>query len=305
MSEGERELAPIVLFVYNRPWHTQQTIEALQKNDLAKESELFIYCDAAKDVVAKRSVDDVRSYVKSINGFKKIIIIERESNWGLADSIIDGVTSIVNEFGKIIVLEDDLVTSSYFLMFMNEALSFYQVKEKVWHVSGYKPPIEVNKGRHFFLGPTSCWGWATWSDRWQFFKKDSHYFLSKFNASNKSKFNINNSYDYYSHIELNHSKKMNTWAIFWYASVFFKDGLSLHPYASLVKNIGHDNSGTNCGTNNDFDVELANEFYGSFPSEIECASAHEKSLEHYYKGLHKSLAKRIFLKIKYFSRMDR
>ena len=111
------KLAPIVLFVYNRPWHTQQTIEALQKNELVLESELFIYSDAAKIDDVKQAVDEVRSYIKSINGFKKITIIEREENWGLANSIIDGVTTIVNQYSKIIVLEDDLVTSPFFLKF--------------------------------------------------------------------------------------------------------------------------------------------------------------------------------------------
>ena len=145
------QLSPIVLFVYNRPWHTQQTVEALQKNELAKESELFIYSDAAKSKEAEKSVNEVRKYIQTIIGFKKVIIIKREKNWGLADSIIDGVTKIVNEYGKIIVLEDDLVTSPYFLKFMNEALVFYKDKEKVWHISGWNYPIETNKLDDVFL----------------------------------------------------------------------------------------------------------------------------------------------------------
>ena len=116
------DLAPIVLFVYNRPDHTRQTVEALQKNELAIDSELFIYSDATKNENAEQKVNEVREYIKNINGFKKVTIVEREKNWGLANSIIDGVTKIVNEYGKIIVLEDDLVTSPYFLKFMNWAL---------------------------------------------------------------------------------------------------------------------------------------------------------------------------------------
>ena len=131
------KLAPIVLFVYNRPEHTKLTVMALQKNELARESELFIYSDAPKNLDVKVKTDEVRKYIKSISGFKKIIIIEREKNWGLAASIIDGVTKIINEYGKIIVLEDDLVTSSYFLKFMNEALEFYKNEDKVWHISGW------------------------------------------------------------------------------------------------------------------------------------------------------------------------
>ena len=122
------KLAPVVLFVYNRPEHTKQTVEALQKNELAIKSELFIYSDAPKNIGVKEKIDEVRKYIKSINGFKKVTVIKREKNWGLAASIIDGVTKIVNEYGKVIVLEDDLVTSPYFLKFMNDALEFYKKK---------------------------------------------------------------------------------------------------------------------------------------------------------------------------------
>ena len=135
-------LAPIVLFVYNRPWHTKQTVEALQKNELAKESELFIYCDEAKNEDAGKSVDEVREYIDKVDGFKKVTIIKREKNWGLADSIIDGVTKIVNEYGKIIVLEDDLVTSPYFLKFMNDGLEFYKDEKKVFGITGYAFPVK-------------------------------------------------------------------------------------------------------------------------------------------------------------------
>ena len=107
-------LAPIVLFVYNRLWHTKQTVEALQKNILAQESELFIYSDAAKDSLSCDAVIDVRKFLKTIDGFKKITVIEREKNLGLADSIVDGVTTVVNQYGKVIVLEDDLITSPFF-----------------------------------------------------------------------------------------------------------------------------------------------------------------------------------------------
>src|SRR3989339_1619899 len=136
-----RNLAPIVLFVYNRPYHTKQTVEALQKNEFANESELFIYSDEAKNLSAKESVDEVRNYIKTIDGFKKVTIVEREKNFGLANSIIDGVTKIVNEYGKIIVLEDDLVTSPFFLRFMNEALEMYQNESNVASIHGYIYPI--------------------------------------------------------------------------------------------------------------------------------------------------------------------
>ena len=107
-------LAPIVLFVYNRLWHTQQTVEALKKNKLADQSKLYVYSDGAKNEGTKIEVQKVREYIKTINGFSEVEIIEREHNYGLANSIIDGVTKVVKNHGKIIVLEDDLVSGPFF-----------------------------------------------------------------------------------------------------------------------------------------------------------------------------------------------
>jgi hypothetical protein len=214
-----KNLAPIVLFVYNRPWHTKQTIEALQKNELASESELFIYSDAPKNKKAEEKVKKVREYIKNIDGFKKITIIEREKNWGLANNIINGVTEIVNKYGKIIVLEDDLVTSPYFLRFMNEALEFYKHNEKVMHISGYMFPVfNDDLEDTFFIKPTTCWGWATWDRAWKYYKKDVDYYLKIFDKKMIYDFNLNNSYKYFDQIIQNKEGKINTWAIFWYAS---------------------------------------------------------------------------------------
>ena len=183
------DLAPIVLFVYNRPDHTRQTVEALQKNELAIDSELFIYSDAAKNENAEQKVNEVREYIKSIDGFKKITIIEREKNWGLANSIIDGVTKIVNEYGKIIVLEDDLVTSPYFLKFMNGALEIYKDEEKVYSITGYSFSDDISLiDTTYFLSITSSWSWATWEHKWQYFKRDKQA-LQKY-IDNKSNRNV-------------------------------------------------------------------------------------------------------------------
>lgn len=241
-------LAPIVLFVYNRPWHTRQTIEALQKNELAQESDLFIYCDAEKNDTAKQSVDEVRAYVKLIDGFKKITIIEREKNWGLADSIIDGVTTIVNRYGKIIVLEDDLVTSTYFLKFMNQALEFYQNEEKVWHISGWNYPISSEGLNDVFLWRVmNCWGWATWANKWQNYEKSVDSVIASFSELDIKAFNLDGVEDFFAQIEANKQKKINTWAIFWYASIFKRQGLCLNPVQTFVNNIGLDGSGIHCG----------------------------------------------------------
>lgn len=239
------KLAPIVLFVYNRPLHTQQTIEALQKNDLALESELFIYSDGAKNAEAIKNVEDVRKYAHSVAGFKNVAVIEREQNWGLAKSIINGVTDTVNKYGKVIVLEDDLLTSTNFLRYMNESLNFYENEKNVYSITGYSFSNYVEDiDSTYFLKLTSSWSWATWKEKWEDFSYDEKIFETC--LKDKKLFNYDNSYDYTGMVSNQLHAKINSWAIFWYASVFLKGGVTLYPAKSLVENIGFDGSGTHC-----------------------------------------------------------
>lgn len=285
-------LAPIVLFVYNRPWHTKQTIEALQNNKLASDSELFIYSDETKNEDARKSVDEVREYIDTIDGFKKVTVIKREKNWGLADSIIDGVTKIVNQYGKIIVLEDDLVTSPYFLKFMNEALEFYENEEIVWHVSGWNYPIESDGLDDVFLWRVmNCWGWATWADRWQHYEKDIVKVIDQFSKDDIKRFNFDGAEDFFGQVILNHDKRINTWAIFWYACIFKKDGLCLNPTQTFVENIGHDGSGVHCGSTKNYD-DIVN-----FNQNIKFIKSIFESKK-YVELIKNSMKKSIFVKIK-------
>ena len=211
-------LAPIVLFVYNRPWHTQQTIEALQKNELASESELFIYADGAKNNKANEKVKEVRNYIKTVDGFNKVTIIERENNWGLADSIIDGVTQTVNKYGRVIVLEDDLVTSSYFLRFMNDALEVYKDNNEVASIHGYLYPIDnmIGVPDTFFIKGADCWGWATWARSWELFELNGQKLLDELQYKKLQKeADFNNSYGYSRMLKDQINGKNNSWAIRW------------------------------------------------------------------------------------------
>ena len=169
-------LAPIILFVYNRPRHTRQTVEALQKNDLAAESNLFIFADGPKEKATeeqKEKIKQVREYIHKINGFKQITIHESEQNIGCADSIIAGINSVLHEHKKIIVVEDDIVTSRYFLKFMNQALDFFENDEQIFSVSGYTYPAKTMeippKYKHniYLAYRHGAWGWGTWIDRWE------------------------------------------------------------------------------------------------------------------------------------------
>jgi GT2 family glycosyltransferase len=201
-------LAPIVLFVYNRPDHTCRTIAALAANMLAKESELFIFSDAPKNDAATEAVQSVRSFIDGIQGFKNVTVTERGTNWGLAKSIISGVTEIVNRYGKVIVLEDDIVTSPYFLTYMNGALDYYKDNKKVWHISGWNSPINPDGlDNAFFWHGMDCWGWATWQNRWKNFTKDADLLLSQFTKYDIFRFNHNNSADMWGQVLANKAKK--------------------------------------------------------------------------------------------------
>lgn len=246
--------APIVLFVYNRPYHTRRTLEALSKNELAMQSDLFIFADGAKENASSEQllqIEETRKVIREKQWCKNVEIIESPKNKGLADSIIEGVTKIINQYGKIIVLEDDLLTGKYFLNYMNDALDKYKNEAKVWHITSWRDPIATsNPNGSFFYPVMDCWGWATWADRWQHYKKDCAFFKKKFNGKMRKAFNIDGTdKGMWQQILDNETGKINTWAIFWYATIFLNNGLCLAPCSSLVRNIGFDNSGEHCGIN--------------------------------------------------------
>ena len=258
VTEKNKNLTPIVLFVYNRLSHTMKTLEALQDNFDAERSNLYIYSDAARDELSLKKVEEVRAYIKNFKDFKKIEIIERPENFGLAQSITSGVTEIINDYGKVIVLEDDIVTSPYFLNFMNKALDYYAEHKNVWHVSGWNYPIhdEVQQD-YFFMHVMNCWGWGTWKDRWKNFNLDKKDDIYSWDKVKIKEFDLDNSGIFWNQVIANKNKKINTWAVFWYATIFASEGLCLNPSQSFVKNIGFDGSGTNCGEeNNQLNIEL-------------------------------------------------
>ena len=292
-------LAPIVLFVYNRPWHTQQTVEALQKNKLASESELFIYSDDAKNDDARVSVDEVRKYIDNITGFKKITVIKRDKNWGLANSIIDGVTKIVNEYGRIIVLEDDLVTSPYFLKYMNTALDFYKNEKSVISIHGYIYPIE-NLPNSFFIKGADCWGWATWKNKWDMFEPDGQKLLNELKYRNLEKeADFNNSYGFTRMLKQQIKGKNNSWAVRWYMSAFLRDMLTLYPGKSYVQNIGNDDSGTHCSASDIFRVELSMR-NNSNRLELVENSDNRKKMEIFFHSINGTFIQKLKTRIKRF-----
>ena len=240
--------APILLFVYNRPEHTRRCIESLLKNSLASESNLFIYADGAKDSTQQEAVNEVRNYIRSIQGFKQITLMERSENWGLARNIINGVTTQVNRYGKVIVLEDDLVVAPYFLQFMNEALEVYKDEPKVGHIQACDFTQDTTLPDTFLIKWTGSWGWATWDRAWKHFNPNGNELLQELEERKLTHvFDFNGKYGFTRMLRRQIEGKNNSWAIRWNASLFLKDILSLNVGRSLVQNEGFDGSGTNCG----------------------------------------------------------
>ena len=240
--------APILLFVYNRPEHTRRCIESLLKNSLASESNLFIYADGAKDSTQQEAVNEVRNYIRSIQGFKQITLMERSENWGLARNIINGVTTQVNRYGKVIVLEDDLVVAPYFLQFMNDALEVYKNEPRVGHIQACDFTQDSSLPATFLIKWTGSWGWATWDRAWKHFNPNGNELLQELEKRKLTHvFDFNGKYGFTRMLRRQIEGKNNSWAIRWNASLFLKDILSLNVGRSLVQNEGFDGSGTNCG----------------------------------------------------------
>lgn len=240
--------APILLFVYNRPLHTRQAVESLMNNAIAKETDLFIYSDAAKKETDHDNVAKVREYIHGITGFASITITERQENYGLARNIIEGVTDVVNNYGRVIVLEDDLIVAPYFMQFMNDALDTYRDEPQVGHIQAYDFTNDPTLPDTFLIKFTGSWGWGTWARAWKHFNPDGKALLKELEERKLSRiFDFNGSYKFTRMLRRQTEGKNNSWAIRWNASLFLAGILSLNVGRSLVQNNGFDGSGTNCG----------------------------------------------------------
>lgn len=254
------DLAPIALFVYARPDHARLTVESLQKNVLADRSDLYIYSDAPKNSAALEAVQAVRRYIRTIEGFHSVTIREREKNLGLAASIIEGVTALTEEHGRVIVVEDDLVTSPFFLQYMNDALTMYENDEEVISIHGYVYPVKRSLPDSFFICGADCWGWATWKRGWKHFRPDGSGLLRDLRDQRKEDaFDWDGQYGNIRMLKQQIAGKVDSWAIRWHASAFLKQKLTLYPGVSLVRNIGGDELGTHTKSLAEFQTTLADQ----------------------------------------------
>ena len=270
-------VAPIALFVHDRPEHARRTIESLKGNDLAAVSDLIVFSDGPRNHDAKGGVEEVRRLIRSVSGFRSVAIRESPHNKGLAGSIIGGVTEVCEEHGRIIVLEDDLVTSPSFLRYMNDALSHYELEERVISIHGYAFPLDVKLPETFLLRGADCWGWATWKRGWRLFEQDGAKLLDELRARKLARqFDLDGAYPYTRMLRDQIAGRNDSWAIRWHAAAYLADRLTLYPHKSLVQNIGNDRSGTHSAKTSKFSVRLADGRVSVEPIPIqECQVARE------------------------------
>jgi hypothetical protein len=272
-------MTPICLFVYNKVTETKRTIEYLKNNIGSEFFDLYVFSDGWKNDDVKNQVVEVREYIRNIDGFKSITVFESEENKGLAKSIISGVTQVINIHDSVIVVEDDLITSTNFLLFMHNALQHYRDENIVFSISGYVPKVSDTQNYDAFLwGRPHSWGWATWKDRWDNIdwqldcwcevKLKEPKMISKYGS------------DLIPMMDKSVSKKINSWYIRFCINQILMGKFTIYPSLSKVVNIGFTEIATHCDTYNreviDFDKSEKVEF--SFPENMSILAENHKEM---------------------------
>lgn len=235
-NEGDRVFAPVALFVYTRLDNTKKTVAHLKQNRLAGDTVLYVFSDGGKDARSQLEVDRVREYLHTITGFKEVHVIERSTNYYLERNVIEGIGYVLSLWDRVIVLEDDVCTSPYFLEYMNDALTAYKNEEKVMHVTGFTRLQIEGKGDTYFTPHAAGWGWGTWRDRWAHFK----HFRNRCEALEGLTEEDENRLQYGGAFQCLKSLDRDPipWDICWEIAIYKNRGLSLSPTRTLVRNIG-------------------------------------------------------------------
>ena len=251
--------APVVLFTYNRPDHTRLTVEALQANVGAGQTELHVYSDGPKDDRQADSVKQVRSYLHTIDGFKAVKLVERERNMGLAASVIAGVTDLLRQHDAVIIVEDDLVAVPSFLPFMNAALTTYAGRPDIFSVTGYNYPLPIPAGYPedaYLSYRSSSWGWGTWPDRWSKVDWQVRGFDQLLADPMEQQRFARGGDDLLPMLRKQMNGELDSWSIRFDYAHCQHEALCLHPVRSRLRNIGFDGTGVHCGVSNEYDFEL-------------------------------------------------
>lgn len=287
--------APVALFIYNRPEHTARTLAALAANDGAAETDLIVYADGAKSTADAPAVEAARAVARAAEGFRSVEMVERSANLGLAASIAGGVGEVMDRAGRAIVVEDDVETARGFLDYMNAALDRYRDEPRVWHVSGWTAAIDPSGLPPFFFWPVmNCWGWATWADRWTHYAREPERLMA-WPAAQRRAFDLDGAGDFFAQAEANAAGRITTWAVFWYATIFERDGLCLNPAESFVRNTGHDGSGVHSGAGGlDQPFDPARRFDGGLPDAVAPdPEAIARIRAHLARPLHRRIARQV------------
>ncbi len=254
MSMNQKTCAPVVLIGYKRAEKLQHCIASLAKCPEASKTPVYIFCDGEGSEQDREGVGAVRKLVKETelqHQFSSWNVTYREQKIGLAANVIGGVTEVLQTYGTVITVEDDLIVSEAFLTYMNEALQFYRDDLQIWSISGYAPRMKALK--HYpedvWLGyRASSWGWATWLDRWETIDwgmQDYQEFLQDEEA--KKRF-LRGGDDMLSMLDRQMRGEIDSWAIRWCYAQSRQDKMTVFPTKSYIYNDGFDGSGVHSGT---------------------------------------------------------
>lgn len=291
--------APIVFLAYKRADITQRALESLAANSLAAASELYVFADGPKpgaDAEDEQRIAATRAVIRSRDWCGKVHITERVQNYGLAKSVITAVSEVVAKHGRVIVMEDDLVLSPYFLQYMNDALDLYEEEQQVASIHGYLYPVKEKLPATFFIRGADCWGWATWERAWKQFEPDGKKLYDALRLKGLEKaFNFDGTFDYMKMLRKQINGQNDSWAIRWNASAFLKNMYTLYPGQSLVQNIGAGGDATHMleGDAEKYEVVVNTQPVVLKKVPVEQSVAGVQAFENYFRSIKPSFMERI------------
>ena len=293
--------APIIIFSYNRPNSLKYLIKSIKKNSEAKNSSIYFFQDNFKNMQDVEYVNKCKKLIKNTKGFKKVRLILRKSHYGFYKNFINGLKFFFMKHNQGIILEDDLVVSKYFLKFMNQSLIRYKNDKRVWSISGWNYDIPLkSKYDAYFMRNFISWGWATWANRFNKYKKKPDKIIKNWDRDKIKKFNLDNNYDYFSQILRNQNNLLNSFGVFWYATIFENKGLCLAPLKSMVVNTGWNSKATHTKIKNKTFTtkKLSQKKKFKFPINVEEDKQFFEKVKNYISGEKKNMIKKIYTLLK-------
>ena len=241
----QKSLAPVVIFAYNRPRHLLNCLNSLKSNLESTDTDFLVFIDGPRNQEDKKKQKELINIIEKFQETLSLKVEFGKDNLGLAPSVINGLNKVFEVYEKAIIVEDDLVVSSFFLAFCNEGLDQYSEIKEVASIHGFSYKFNRPEAKPYFLRGADCWGWATWRDRWQLFESDPKKLIMEINLLKlRRRFDLEGAYPYYRMLERQSRNEISSWAIRWHASMFIANKLTLYPHISLVRNDGLDGSGT-------------------------------------------------------------